>query len=311
MKHIRIYTHTGGVVRFGYPMDELLEAVNAETQFTGRNIQDGAGNLDLNKMAGPDDIEFVVRSIKGAADTLDSFIPKHVKPSEFKLIVFSDKEVTITLADNGKTTKAILEQAYEQIRNFMVNIMLQMWYAKCGLPALAEPFGGYARNAMTNIQRVLAHSFITHRPYGSRYPKVSLTEVARPLKGKFLGSYKSEDTLKDVHMNSVEAADIAFIEKEKDYVVYDGTNWEPLSTLVTSATKLNATNGIAFPEADKGDVFFVTKTGLVGDYDDMIYAGEVLVCISDNKKTGTPATYHDSLKNFIVIGPIRADFEND
>ncbi len=309
MKHIRLYTHTGGVVRFSYDMEELLSAVNSETQFTGRNIRDNVGNIDLDKMSGPDDIEFVVRSIKSAADTFDSFIPKHIKPAEFRIIVFSDQEITLTLADSGKTSRSVLEQAYEQFRNFMVNLMLQMWYQKCGLPQTAEPFGQYASGAMQNIQRVLIHSFIIGRPFGSRYPKVSLSEIARPLKGKFLGAYTTEAALADVHDDAVEKADISYIETEKDYMVYDGSEWKTLTSELEAATNLNCRDHIDFPEADQGDIFLVTKGGTIGDYEDTVYAGEVLVCISDNDNVTDPGSYHNSLKNFIVIGPVKFNQE--
>ena len=308
MKHIRLYTHTGGVVRFAYNMQDLLDAVNSETQFTGRNIRDSAGNIDLDKMSGPDDVEFVVRSIKSAADTFDSFIPKHIKPSEFQIIFFSDKEITITLADNGKTSRTMLEQAYEQFRNFMVNLMIQMWYQKAGLPQTAEPFGQYASAAVQMIQRVLLHSFIIGRPYGSRYPKVSLDEIARPLKGRFLGSYTTLEALADVHGDAVETADLAYVEMEGGYVVYGGLAWGKLLEEVGGATKLNCRDHIPFPEAGKGDLFIITKGGPIGDYDDKVYAGEVLLCIEENNKVND--TYHDSLKNFIVVGPIKYNKSN-
>ncbi len=306
MKHIRLYTHTGGVVRFSYNMEDLLEAVNSETQFTGRNIRDNTGNIDLDKMAGPDDIEFVVRSIKSAADTFESFIPKHIKPAEFKIIMFSDKEITITLSDNGKTSRSILEQAYEQFRNYMVNLMIQMWYQKCGLPQTAEPFSMYAASAIQNIQRVLIHSFIIGRPFGSRYPKISLTDIARPLKGKFLGAYTTVEIMENIHGGSEESADIVYIEQEKDYMIYNGASWAKLSDMVESATPLNCRDHIPFPDtATAGDLFVVTKGGTIGDYDDVVYAGEVILCISNN----TADDFHDSLKNFIVIGPVKYNQE--
>ncbi len=306
MKHIRLYTHTGGVVRFSYDMEDLLEAVNSETQFTGRNIRDAAGSIDLDKMAGPDDIGFVVRSIKSAADTFESFIPKHIKPAEFKIIMFSDQEITITLSDSGRTSRSILEQAYEQFRNYMVNLMIQMWYAKCGLPQTAEPFAMYANSAIQNIQRVLIHSFIIGRPLGSRYPKISLSEISRPLKGKFLGAYTTESIMTEVHGGSEETADIVYIEQEKDYMIYTGAAWEKLDDLLGAATPLNCRDHVEFPnDASQGDLYIVTKGGTIGDYGDVVYAGEAILCISDNSADN----FHDSLRNFIVIGPVKINQE--
>jgi hypothetical protein len=313
MKHFRIYTHTGGVVRFTYDMQELLNTVNQETQFVGRNIADSQGNIDLNKMAGPDDIDFVVRSIKGASDVLDAFIPKHAKTEELRVIVFSDKEVTITFNNSGKTSRTVLEQAHEHTRNFLVNTMLKMWFEKVGMANQGGTYSNLADVSIRALQRVLIHSFIIGTPYGSRYPKVNPSEVARPLKGKFLGSYKTEDVRDEVH-GDYEAGDICYIETEYDYMVYDGAAWGKLETLVdalTAGDKLNAKDHIDFPEANAGDVFFVTKTGTIGDYKDKVYAGEVLVCVEDNEKgPADPVTYKDSLMNFLVLGPVKADVDH-
>ena len=313
MKHFRIFTNTGGVVRFTYNMQELLNTVNQETQFVGRNIPDAQGNIDLNKMAGPDDIDFVVRSIKGAADTLDSFIPKHAKTEEFRVIVFSDEEVTITFNNSGKTSRTVLEQVHEYTRNFLVNIMLRMWYEKVNMPNQAGTYASQADLAVRTLQRVLLHSFIIGVPYGSRYPKVNPNEVARPLKGKFLGSYKTQDVRDDVHGTVYEAGDICYIESEKDYMVYD-SEWIKLNTIVdglTAGEKINAKDHEDFPSAEAGDVYFITKGGTLGEYNDRVYAGEALVCIKNNQEApASPVTYKDSLVNFIVIGPVKADTEH-
>ncbi len=311
MNYIRIYTHTGGVVRFGYDMQELLDTVNHETQFAGRNILDGEGNIDLNKMSGPDDIDFVVRSIKASADVYDSLIPKHAKTEEFPIIVFSDNEITITLNDSGKTTRTVLSQAYEHTRTFMVNTMLRMWYEKVGLPNHAATYANNALISGRTMQRVLIHSFIIGRPYGSRYPKVNADEIARPLKGKFLGSYKTLQVLSDIYGASVEKADLCYIEAEKDYMLYSGSEWVTVTSATASA--IAATDTInareaetSFPAASQGDVYFITKGGTIGEYDDRIYAGEILIATADN----TGEDEQDNLRNFIVLGPVRADTEN-
>lgn len=313
MKHFRIYTHTGGVVRFNYDMQELLNTVNKETQFVGRNIADAQGSIDLNKMAGPDDIDFVVRSIKGASDILDAFIPKHAKTEEFRVIVFSDEEATITFNNSGKTSRTVLEQAYEHTRNFLVNTMLRFWFEKVGMAPQGQSYSSQADVSIRALQRVLIHSFIIGTPYGSRYPKINPNEISRPLKGKFLGSYKTEDVLDEVH-GTYEAGDICYLETEHDYMVHDGTEWGAINTLVdalTAGSKLDAKEGIDFPEAEAGDVFSIIKSGTIGDYNDRVYAGEVLVCISDNEKTpADPVTYEDSLKHFIVMGPVKTDVDH-
>ena len=308
MNHIRLFTHTGGVVRFSYDMNELLDAVNQETQFVGRNLADQQGNVDLNKMAGPDDIEFVVRSIKAASNTLDAFIPKHAKTEELRVVVFSNEEATLTFSSSGFTSRTVLEQAYEHARQFMLNFMLRMWYEKVRMGDQAGAYAAHADLAVRTLQRVLIHSFIVQQPYGSRYPRVKPGEVSRPLKGKFLGSYRSEEARDNVHESEYEAGDICYVETEYDYMVYDGSEWKKIKTVVddlTAGEELNALNHADYPEASAGDVFYFTKGGTIGNFKDRVYAGEALVCIKDNQQS--PAGYKDTLENFIVIGPVRSD----
>ncbi len=301
VSHTRLYSVKGGVVRFKYNTEHLLEAINAETQFTGRNIKLTDGQVDMDKMSGPDDIEFVIRHLKSAADTFDNFIPKHVKPSDISMVVYSAQEITISLAESGRTNKSMIHQVYEQIRSYLLNLMMQMWYQKSGVQAASDAFMTLAMLARQNIQRVLLHSFTAGRVHGTRYPLISLADLSRPLQGKFLGSYPTIDDMETVHGGAEEEADIVYIESEGDYMIYDGADWQTLEDEITGASSLNAVDGIDYPEADIGDMHNITKSGVIGEYKDRIYAGDALLCIRNNESDN----FRNTLENFITIGSVR------
>ena len=306
ISHTRLYSLKGGIIRFKFSTANLKEAVDAETQFVARNMRDGAGEPDKDKMSGPDDMEFVLRTLKSASETFDAFIPKHLKPQDISMVIYSDQEITITLAESGHTSKTAVGQVYELMRSFLLNFILQMWYQKCSVPQSSESFAGLSALARQSMQRVLMHSFKVRRTYGSRYPVITFTDIALPLQGKFLGSYRTAAAMDAVHPSDLEVADMVYREDEADYMIYNGATWDKLSTLIAAATAIDAKDGEDYPDdAELGDLYKITRSGTMGEHNDRVYAGDLLLCIRDNRES--EGNYKNNLENFITIGSINQD----
>ncbi len=302
ISHTRLYSLKGGIVRYKYGISNLKEALDAETQFVARNLKNQDGQPDTDKASGPDDMEFLLRALKSASETFDGFIPKYIKPSDVQMIVYSDQEITITLAESGHTSKTIIGQVYELMRSFLLNFILQLWYQKSGVEGASQTSAGLAMHARQSILRVLMHSFIVRRMVGSRYPVISLSDIRLPLQGKFLGSHRTT-TARDAVYVSPEAADIAYVESEADYTIYNGATWEKLADAIDSAATLDAEDQDDYPSdsyAVAGKIYSIIRSGRIGEYEDLFYAGDALLCIRDN----TDDDYKNTLENFIAIGSI-------
>ena len=306
ISHARLYSLKGGIARFKYSMAHLKEAVDAETQFVARSIPDKEGEPDKNKASGPDDMEFVLRTVKSASETFDVFIPKHIKPTDISIIVYSDKELTVTLSESGQTSKTAIGQIYELMRSYILNFVLHQWFIKSGIPNVAGNYIAIATTARQSIQKVLMHSFILRRLYGSRYPVVTYADTMLPLQGKFLGSYRTISDCDAVHKSDIKVADVVYIEEQMDYMIYSGSEWEKLADRLSSATALDANEINDYPNtANIGNMHVITKTGTLGKYRDRVVAGDALLCIRDNRES--QGKYKNTLENFMVIGSITAE----
>ncbi len=298
ISHTRLYSLKGGIIRFKFSVSALKEAVDAETQFVSRSMKSESGDVNKDLMSGPDDNEFVVRTLKGASETFDAFIPKHLKPSDISMVVYSDSEITITLAESGQTSKTSISQLYELMRSLLLNFILQLWFQKSGAGDVSQSFAGLVSLARQNIQRVLMHSFVVRRTYGSRYPIISTSDIAMPLQGKFLGTYRTDESMNAIHGTDLEEADIAYVEEHEDYRIYDGAAWAALKDLVGTATSIDAKEHADYPSCDAGDLYFITRSGTLGEYKDRVYAGDALLCIRNNESNN----YANNLSNFIALG---------
>ena len=291
--YIKLYSAKGGIIRFSYSVEKLIELVDTETQFVGRNLKSESGHIDTDKISGPDDKEFVRRAIKNTSDTLDILLPKHIKPYDLPMIESSEDVITVTLVESGKATRAVADQVYEFLKSYLVNSIIYLWYLKVGMAA--PSFEGLRIQAAHSLQKTLLQSFTVGRTHGSRYPCISLYDIRRTLQGKFLGSYKSYADLTDVHQPDLAVADIAYV--EDDYVIYNGSTFDNLADKIETATKISAIDGADYPEASLGDLYLITRSGVIGEYKDRCYAGDALLCIRDNAGNN----HKNTLENFIAI----------
>ncbi len=283
---MRLYTQGGGLLRLTYAVDDIAAAVRRDTQFIGRTLKDEGGNILLDRVAGPDDRDFIYASIRDSAMLYEASVPAHLKGDS--VLSASTGQVTITVKDRGLADKSILEQVHRHTLMFIAHMVVKTWFDRVGVSAGAESHAAQAAAAMAAVLRLMSQTLLQSRQHGTRHPKIDPQTYTQPLGGKFLGGYKTIDHLTEVHQTSMTRADVAYIETLSTYVVYDGSQWRTVEYLTEQAISLGrvidaSVPDAAFPSTGKGKVFYIAKGGSLSGV--KVSAGDVLLAIADNKKT--------------------------
>jgi uncharacterized protein (TIGR02145 family) len=280
---MRLYTKGGGLLRLTYTVEDIAGAVRRDTQFIGRTLRDEQGGLLLERMAGPDDHDFIYAGIKDSVTQYEAMIPKHLKGDD--VLMLSQQQLTIVLKDKGMADRGILEQVHRHTLVFIAHMVVKTWFERIGMQDGANSHAMQATSAMGMVQRIITQTLLRGREHGSRHPKIDPQLYAQPLGGKFLGGYSSLEHLAEVHQTSMTKADIAYIEALSAYVVYDGGQWRTVGYLTEQAISLGrvidaSVPDAAFPSTGKGKMFYITKGGNLAGV--KVSAGDVLLAIADN-----------------------------
>jgi hypothetical protein len=314
MAYTRIYTmNGGGMNRHVYSLQDLYNGVGLQTQFAARNIMLPEGAIDLNKATGPDDVHFVKSAILEVAKDISHIVPIQLTVYGYNFSNPTSANLVIMLRDFGMLKPAFMQQMDKHLEDAIVYGTVAKWFMNAQLRDLTAQYTAFLDAAVQRIHRLLTTIYLFRKPYDSVFARIPLKKENFPkyLNGVFLGDYETRTQISSVHKDSIEIPDIAWCEQDGDYIIVQPANpypeWVTLKTLVgliPSENWIDLRGTLGMPEATKGEAFLVTQSGTIGDYFDELWAGDVLICTSDNLPAQEPqeeGTYANNTKNFVVI----------